>query len=209
MCRSVGRGASFFQILISMEKITRQENAERAWEVLSSEYVSERPWLTVRKEHVRLANGREANEFYVLEYPDWVNVTAVTTDGRLVMIKQYRHGLQRTDYELCAGVIEEGETPEDAARRELLEETGYGRGEWKLLCKIAPNPSTQTNYTFCFLAEGVEQIDTQHLDGAEDISVHLLSKQEVLELLETDSIIQALMAAPLWKWFATENKDLL
>lgn len=182
---------------------------DRKWEVLSSEYVSRRPWLTVRKEHVRLANGTESPEFYVLEYPDWVNVIALTKDDRLVMIKQYRHGVGRTDYELCAGVIEPGEEPEAAARRELLEETGYGNGQWQLLTKIAPNPSTQTNYTYSYLARGVEKIDDQHLDGAEDISVHLLTKSEVLQLLKHDKIIQALMAAPLWKWFATQNKELL
>ncbi len=184
---------------------TTPAHDDRRWTVLSSKYLWRRPWLTVRLEHVRLANGREAPEFYVLEYPDWINVIAITKDGEMVMIRQYRHGIGRSDYELCAGVIEQGENPEDAARRELLEETGFGGGEWTQFSRLAPNPSTQTNWTYSYLAVGVEKIDTQHLDGAEDISVHLMSKSQVLQLLRDGEIIQALMAAPLWKYFATSG----
>ena len=180
---------------------------DRRWTVLSSKYLWKRPWLTVRLEHVRLANGLEAPEFYILEYSDWVNVIAITKEGEMVMIRQYRHGVDRCDYELCAGVIEPGEAPEAAARRELLEETGFGGGECSQIAKLAPNPSTQTNWSHSFLAVGVERIDSQHLDGAEDISVHLMSREQVLELLRSGEIIQALMAAPLWKYFA--NSGLL
>lgn len=185
------------------EQSCDRETDDRKWTVLSSKYLWKRPWLTVRLEHVRLANGREAPEFYILEYPDWVNVIAITKEGEMVMIRQYRHGVGRCDYELCAGVIEEGEDPEAAARRELFEETGFGGGEWIKIAQLAPNPSTQTNWTHSFLAVGVEKIDTQHLDGAEDISVHIMSREHVLEMLRNGDIIQALMAAPLWKYFAT------
>lgn len=111
-------------------------------EVVSSEYLFRRPWLTVRRDSLRLPDGRLNPEFYVLEYPSWVNVIAITDDGRFVMIHQYRHGLGRYGTELCAGVVEAGEEPVDAARRELLEESGYGGGEWKLLSVISGNPST-------------------------------------------------------------------
>lgn len=185
------------------------DKTDRRWEVISSQYVSERPWLTVRREHVRLANGCEVPEFYVLEYPDWVNVLALTDDGRMVMIRQYRHGVQRTSYELCAGQIDAGEDPLTAARRELREETGFGGGEWELLCSIAPNPSTQTNFTHCYLARGVVRMGDQMLDGGEDISVHLLEQEKVMEMIRKNEIIQALMLVPLWQYFATFRKDLL
>ena len=71
-----------------------------SWKILSSEYLFKRPWLTARKDVVQLPDGRVNNEFYVLEYPDWVNVIAITKDDRMVMIRQYRHGLRRTSYEL-------------------------------------------------------------------------------------------------------------
>lgn len=192
-----------------MTTYNSSDTDDRKWKVLSSEYLMRRPWLTVRREHVLMPNGAEAPEFYVLEYPDWVNVVAIDKEGKMVMIRQYRHGVQRTDYELCAGVIEAGEDPEAAARRELLEETGFGGGRWSLLYRIAPNPSTQTNFTHCFLAMGVERIQEQELDGGEDITVHQLEQEEVLEMIRNNNIIQALMLAPLWKYFVTYRKDLL
>lgn len=119
------------------------------------------------------------------------------------MIDQYRHGLGETSYEIPAGVVEPSDASLlDAARRELREETGYGGGEWRLLTSISANPATQNNLTHCFLATGVERLGDQQLDATEDIRVHLFSRSEVLELLRTDRIRQALMAAPLWRYFA-------
>jgi len=181
-------------------------NDERKWEIISSEYLIRRPWLTARRDHVRLPTGAENPESYILEYPAWVNVIAITRKGEFVMIRQYRHGLGETRYELCAGVSEEGEDPIDSARRELLEETGYGGGEWQLWMTISANPSTTTNLTYCYLATNVELMSTQQLEETEDITVHLLTEKEVKALLVNDEIRQALMAAPLWKYFANVNK---
>ncbi|MBQ3174519.1 MAG: NUDIX hydrolase [Bacteroidales bacterium] len=181
---------------------------DRKWKIVESEYLFNRPWLTVRRDKVELPDGRTNDEFYVLEYPDWVNVIAITRDGEFVMERQYRHGIGLTCYEICAGVIEKGETPLDAAKRELLEETGYGNGQWKEIMTISGNSSTTNNYTHCFVATGVEKIGTQHLDHTEDISVHLLSRQEVEALLENNLISQALMAAPLWRYFCTNGASL-
>ena len=182
-------------------------NEDGRWETISSEYLFRRPWLTVRHDKVRLPDGRINPDFYVLEYPDWVNIIAITADGEFVMERQYRHGLDKTCYELAAGVVEDGETPLEAARRELEEETGYGGGEWKELMLISGNPSTTSNLTHCFLAVGVEKVSAQHLDSTEDLSVCLLALDQVRQLLVSDKIRQSLMAAPLWKYFA-ENRLL-
>ena len=101
------------------------------WQVLASKYLIRRPWLTARRDVVRLPNGTEIPEFYVLEYPDWVNIIAVTADVEFVMIRQYRHGIDQTRYELVAGCVDPGEDPLTAAKRELYEETGFGGGEWR------------------------------------------------------------------------------
>lgn len=108
-----------------------KDTDNRKWEVLEREYLFRRPWLTARKDVVKLPNGNIIPEFYVLEYPDWVNVIAITTDEKFVMIRQYRHGLGETRYELCAGVVDPGEDPLTAAKRELYEETGYGKANGK------------------------------------------------------------------------------
>ena len=176
------------------------------WETEKTEYLINRPWLTARRDTVRLPNGKINPEFYILEYPDWVNVIAITKEGKFVMVEQYRHGLQNIYKELVAGVIEEGEEPLEAAKRELAEEAGYGKGDWELLSVISQNPSTTTNLTHCFLAKNVEVIGSQTLDDTEDIGIVLLSEDEVKEMLMSDEMKQALMAAPLWKYFYLKDR---
>lgn len=179
--------------------------AIKKWKTLESEYLIRRPWLTARRDKVQLPSGTVHPEYYILEYPSWINVIAITADGRFLMVEQYRHGLQGVFTELVAGVMEAGEEPVEAAKRELMEETGYGNGEWELLTVLSQNPSTTTNLTYCFVATGVEQVSTQHLDATEDIEVKLLSKEEVKSMLLNDELKQALMAAPLWKYFAIKG----
>ena len=172
------------------------------WETLGSEYIIRRPWLTARRDTVRLPDGTVNDEYYVLEYPDWINVIAITGDGDFVLVRQYRHGLGLVGFEIVAGVTESGEAPLDAAKRELLEETGYSGGEWAEMMVLSPNSSTVTNVTYCYVATGVERTGCQHLDATEDIEVCLFSKAEVRTMLERGDIKQALMAAPLWRYFA-------
>ena len=174
----------------------------RPWRVLSNEYLIRRPWCTVRRDSGELPTGVVVPEWYVFEFPDWVNVIAITKQGEFVMISQYRHGVKQTRYELVAGCCEEGESAEQSARRELLEEAGYGGGEWREFMRTAPNPSNQNNFTTTFLALGVERVGEQQTEASEDIQVHLMSRAEVRELLEGDHIIQCLNAAPLWRYFA-------
>ena len=176
----------------------------KTWKVLDSEYLIKRPWLTARRDHLLLPDGREIPEYYVLEYPDWVNVIAITKDGHFVMEQQYRHALGCTCYELPCGVMEEGETPLEAAQRELEEETGYAGGEWKKLIVLSANPSTMTNLTHCFLATGVEKAFEQHLDATEELEVHLLTREEVCYLLRNNEMMQSLMVASLLKYLSLE-----
>lgn len=178
----------------------------KRWKTLRSEYLIKRPWLTARRDAVQLPNGVVNDEFYVLEYPDWVNVIAITGEGKFVFVRQYRYALDLDSIELCAGVAEPGEAPIESAKRELLEETGYGGGEWKEFMVIGQNPSTCSNWTHCFIATGVERMGNQQLDRTEDIDVVLLSREEVLSMLRNDELKQALMLAPLWRYFAMENQ---
>ena len=171
------------------------------WKSLCSEYIIKRPWLTARRDKIELPDGRIIPEFYVLEYPEWVNVIAITTDGRFVMERQYRYAADSTNYEIPSGVMEQGETPLEAAMRELKEETGYGGGQWRELMCISANPTSMTNMTHCFVATGVEKVSDQHLDATEELEVHLLSRDEVLTLLQNNEMIQSLMIAPLLRFF--------
>lgn len=181
--------------------IERPEN--RPWKVLRSEHILNLgQWLSVRQECVELPSGRRIPTWFVLEFPDWINVIAITKDGRFVMEDQYRHALGQTRYELVAGVVDPGETPLQAAQRELSEETGYGGGQWQLFMTLSPNPTNHNNLSYTFLATDVEPLDAQHQEPTEDIRVHVLTREEVHELLMQGEIIQALHAAPLWKYFS-------
>lgn len=174
---------------------------KRKWKLLYSEYIIKRPWLTARRDKIELPDGRIIPEFYVLEYPEWVNVIAITTDGKFVMERQYRYAADSTNYEIPCGVMEQGETPLEAAMRELKEETGYGGGQWRELMCISANPTSMTNMTHCFVATGVEKVSDQHLDDTEELEVHLLSQDEVQALLRNNEMIQSLMIAPLLRFF--------
>ena len=183
----------------------KKENFQ--WKVLESKYLHKRPWLTVRLEKLLLPNGNIIPEYYVLEYPNWVNIIAITKEKKFVMVKQYRHGIEEVCVELCAGVCEEfDDSPLISAKRELLEETGYGGGTWTEFMRIAPNASAANNWSYCYIAEDVEKISEQALEDSEDLTVHLLTFKEVRELLESGKIVQSTMAAPLWKFMAKDDK---
>ena len=185
---------------------TREEGNEMAWQVLSREYLIRKQWLTARCDKVCLPTGAVVDEYYVLEYPEWVNTVAITREGDFVLVRQYRYALGVTAMEICAGVMEQGEEPMQAAQRELLEETGFGNGTWRPLMTIAPNPGTMTNRCHCFLATDVEKVSGQHLDDTEDIQVHVVSRDEMLRMLKNNELYQAMMYAPLWKYFALEDE---
>ena len=181
--------------------IKKLEN--RKWRVLkSTPLLNLGPWLNVRQEVVELPNGTQIPAWFVMDFPNWVNVIAITKDGDFVMIDQYRHALGETHYELVAGVVDEGETPLQAAIRELSEETGYEGGEWQAFMQLSPNPTNHTNMSYTFLTTGVEKLREPHQEPSEDIHVHILTLDEVKQLLTSGEIIQALHAAPLWKYFS-------
>ena len=186
------------------DMIKKLEN--RKWKVLkSTPLLNLGPWLNVRQEEVLLPTGTIIPSWFVMEFPNWINVIAITKEGDFVMIDQYRHALGETHYELVAGVVDEGETPLQAAQRELSEETGFGGGNWQQFMMLSPNPTNHTNISYTFLATDVELISEPHQEPSEDIHIHILTQQEVEQLLHDGEIIQALHAAPLWKYFA-ENK---
>ncbi len=175
------------------------------WKVLQSGYLFRNRWVSVRRDHVVTGRGVEINDYYVVEYPDWVNVLAITEDGRFIMEEQYRHGLKTESVELCAGICEKGEAPIDTARRELLEETGYTGGEWIEYGVSAPNSGAMSNRCYTFLARGVRKTDDPRPEPTEDIAIHLLTSDEVKKLLLNGKIIEAVMQTPLWRYFAEQS----
>ena len=171
------------------------------WECFDQEYLFRRPpWLVLRQQRFRLPTGREIANYWISEYPPWVNVVAVTAKDELVFVRQFRPGIAAVHYELPAGVVEEGEAIEAAAKRELLEETGFGGGRWSLLANLSANPALQNNMTTTFLAEGVELTRPPAPEQTEDLRVHLIKVGDAAAIIDCGDLIQALHAAPLLRY---------
>lgn len=168
------------------------------WEVLSSEYIHKGPWATLRTDRCRMPDGRIVPSYYVLEYPDWANAVALTEDNKIIMVRQYRHAAGVVSLEIPGGVIEAGEKPDEAMRRELLEETGYEFDSLELLCQLHANPSTANNVTHCYLARGGKKVQGQHLDEQEEILVEEYTIAEVKQLLAQNAVTQALHCTTLF-----------
>ena len=118
----------------------------KPWKVRKREYLAREFWYTVRVDEVELPTGSVIAKYWVNEYRPWVNVVAITAAEEVLLIRQYRHGLEQVHFEIPAGTTDPGETElEAAARRELLEETGYGGGRWSPLITLSARISACTS----------------------------------------------------------------
>lgn len=143
----------------------------KPWQVLDSELILDRRWLRVHQERVRTASGVVIDEFHLIESAPWAAVVCVTEDRELVLVEQYRHGHSGPSLELPAGVIEPGEEPLVAARRELLEETGYEAPSFQALWQVRPEPARHRQWAHFALATGARLLASQALDLTEDVTV--------------------------------------
>jgi ADP-ribose pyrophosphatase len=154
------------------------------WEILRSKYVVKDHWLTLRADDCRNADGQLIAPYYVLEYPPWVNVLALTPEKKVVLITQYRHGVRQVILELPGGAVDEQDASiVHAARRELREETGYVAEEWRETGTLCANPVNHTNTIHCFLAFGARCLclTEPQPEHSEHIEVMLLGLDELLE----------------------------
>lgn len=172
------------------------------WTLLSSEYLFRDAWLTARRDRCLTPGGVLVDPYYVLEYPDWVNAVAFTREGKILMVRQYRHALGKVVLEIPGGCMEPADAnPEAAMRRELLEETGHVFKEVQFLGSVSANPSTSTNLTHMYLATGGEKVAELHLDPNEELELLEMSPQEVMDALGQRRILQSLHASCLFYAF--------
>jgi ADP-ribose pyrophosphatase len=133
--------------------------------------------------------------FSLIEATDWVNIIAITNDERVVLIRQYRPGVDRVCLEIPGGMVDPGEDAQTAAARELAEETGYTAGRWDKLGAIAPNPAIQNNLLHTYLATGAAQTQEPHFDGSELIEIDTASLDECYAMVRDGRIEHALVVA--------------
>ncbi len=171
------------------------------WTLLKTLPHSEHRIMRMRHDWYRFEPTGAECDFVVLEFPDWVNVVPLTDDGQVVLIRQYRHGISASTWEIPGGVIDPGEEPLHAAVRELQEETGYAAQNVKLLGRVSPNPAIQGNWSYSFLAQGCKLAGPPNLDPFEDIEVKLFPLEEIPQLIRREEICNSLVInafALLW-----------
>ena len=172
--------------------MTLPTEPEKPWELIGSEPGPDLILFQARFDRVRNPRSDKTMRAIVLESRDWVNVVALTPAGKIVVVRQYRFGVGKTTVEIPAGLVEPGETPEQAARRELEEETGCTAAEWKSLGSVEANPAFLNNHCHLWLALNAVKTHATHLDEHEDIDVGELSLAEIRREIEAGRMRNAL-----------------
>lgn len=172
-----------------------EDGAGGAWEQIRSEKLLETPYFTLRADGLRLPDGTVKDPYYVLERPDAAIIFPLTQGGEVILVRQYRPPLERMELGLPAGLVERGEEPEAAARRELLEETGYSGGTWESLGSLASSPSLKDNWAYLFLARGVEETAAPDPDEHELVETVRVPQEKLLDLVRGGEIVSSSGAA--------------
>jgi ADP-ribose pyrophosphatase len=170
------------------------------WRVLHERHLASYRVFAVTELGCARVDTGHSHTFYRIDSVDWVNVVPVTADGRLVMVRQYRHGLGHATLEIPGGLVDPGESPLDTAARELLEETGYRAGNVELLGTVSPNPALFGNRLHSYVATGCELVGEIENDENEHTTVELLHPDQLDAKLLAGEIDHALVHAAFGLW---------
>ena len=168
------------------------------WKVIKTAMAFEDEWLSLRADTCVTGSGVLVDPYYVIECRNWVHVVVFDPQGRMMLIRLYRHGTAEISTEIPAGNIEDGETPEEATRRELLEETGYTSDKIIRLGRFTPNSARYNNYVYPMLALDAYKVAEPTPDESEDIDVEFAEVAEVLRQIDTGEFFQALHIAAIF-----------
>ena len=175
----------------------------KEWKICSSKELFSSGIFRLRVDECELPDGRIMPRYYVMEFPDWVNVVPVTEDGKIVLVEQFRHASGELTLEIPGGSTDPWtkESNQVAAERELLEETGYKASEIQLVCSHRPNPAMQNNWMHTYLARGCRKVSEPTPDPFEDIRVVEKTPAEVIDLLRSGQINHSIIIASLMMVF--------
>lgn len=178
-----------------------QTNDNKSWEVIKSELGPNLVLFQTRYDWVKNPRNGKSFKAVILESNDWVNIVAITPEKKIVVVKQFRFGVSKTTVEIPAGLMEKGETPEQAAMRELEEETGYTSTNWQYLDWFESNVAFLNNVCHSLLALDVVKTHSVKLDEGEDISIDELSFEELNKAIQQGKMRNALSVLALSRVF--------
>lgn len=163
------------------------------WKRLRAEQVADCRVFKVRRDLCISPRDASEHDFFCIEAPDWVNIIPLTARDEVLMIEQYRHGTSEVTLEIPGGMVDAGETPQDAAARELLEETGYLSSEILFLGKTRPNPAIQNNWIHTYLARNAAFDHVPVFESTEQTAVRHVPLPDVPALITDGTINHALV----------------
>lgn len=182
----------------------------KPWTVERRDLVMSDRWIHVESQTVRTGRGTVLDPYYVLTYPDWAVCLALTEQDELVMVRQYRHGTASIALELPGGCVDpEDRSPEEAAARELLEETGYGGGHLTYIGALGANSALQTNRIQIAMMTGARRIAEPDLEPGEELHVELVPLAQALHMAVAGGMEQSMHVAALFTALAATGRLVL
>ena len=178
----------------------------KKWKNLDSKQLFGNEIFGFREDKVQSPKTDKVHPVWVMDAPNWINIIPITAEKKVVLIKQYRFGNQEITLEIPGGMIDKGESPKEAAIRELKEETGFVAEKILEIGRVTPNPALMSNFTYSFLALNAEKSCDQNLDGMEDIEVIEVNLEEVTELIREGKIDHALVVCAFY--FFNQYKEV-
>jgi ADP-ribose pyrophosphatase len=170
----------------------------KKWKTIRSDQIVRDRWISLRADECELPNGSRIYPYYVIDEKEWVHVFAVDSNDRILVVRQYRHAADVVCLELPGGVVDTGELPLDAAKRELQEETGFSARTWTRIGAVHANPARQTNAIHIFTASDLHSNGAPSLDETEEIESTFMSAAEVKTAIGQGLFSQAMHVASFY-----------